>query len=227
MAVVRDDPAEIGAGLDFLTGMCDLVLTSGGLGPTHDDMTLTAIATKYSLNLIEDPTALEIVRRQYLHFYEQGVVDSPDMFPARKKMATIPYGAIPLDNRVGGAPGIRLELDGTVIICLPGVPSELKHIFEQEVVPWIRSNLAGTYYEEVVEFKIHDESVFAPFIDEVMKKHPGVYIKSMPKRYGTTNVLRVWVSARGDDFEQLKKLVQSAIHDLAHVSGVDVVDHQS
>jgi molybdopterin-biosynthesis enzyme MoeA-like protein len=67
---------------------------------------------------------------------------------------------------------------------------------------------------------MHDESSFAPAIDIVMKKHPGVYIKSMPKTYGTTKSLRVWVSARGEDLETITDLVENAIQSLEKETGL-------
>ncbi|MHA1770225.1 MAG: competence/damage-inducible protein A [Candidatus Thorarchaeota archaeon] len=227
LATVRDNLYEIASGIKFLAESADVVITSGGLGPTHDDMTLQAIAQLYNLDLIEDPEAAAIVKRQYLVLYEKGIVDSPDYIDSRRKMAMIPEGSQALDNQVGGAPGVRLDLDDVTIFSLPGVPSELKFIFDDSVAPWLEARIKSHYYEEVVEFQTHDESIFAPYIDQVMRKHHGVYIKSMPKRYGTTNVLRVWVSARGDDIEQLKKIVRYAIHDLTQVSGIDVKEDQS
>jgi molybdopterin-biosynthesis enzyme MoeA-like protein len=69
--------------------------------------------------------------------------------------------------------------------------------------------------ERIVEFEFRDESVFSPYIDSVMRKHEGVYIKSLPRKYGTTHVLRVWISARGINEEHLQGLVSDAIAILA------------
>jgi molybdenum cofactor synthesis domain-containing protein len=217
---VRDEIDEIGRALEFAMECCDVVITSGGLGPTHDDMTLKAIATALELETIENPDALKIVERQYKTLYERGIVQSADMTEARVKMAKIPKGAIPLDNRVGGAPGIRLEAGKSTIFSLPGVPSELKFIFEDSVAPWIAERVAQKFYEEIVEFGMHDESTFAPAIDVVMKKHPGVYVKSMPKTYGTSKTLRVWVSALGDDLNAVEQLVAEAIKSLEDTTGL-------
>ena len=164
---------------------CDVVITSGGLGPTHDDMTLKAIAISLGLEVSENADALAIVERQYKTLYEKGIVQSPDLTEAGIKMARIPESAVPLDNKVGGAPGVRLEAGNSTIFSLPGVQSELKFIFEDSVIPWISDRVSQKIFEQVVEFGMHDESTFTPAIDVVMKKHPGVYVKSMPKTYGT------------------------------------------
>ena len=217
---VRDEIEEIGKALEFLMEACDVIITSGGLGPTHDDMTLKAIAAALGIAVKEDPEALAIVERQYKVLFERGIVQSPDLTEARIKMARIPEGAVPLDNQVGGAPGVRLDVNDTTIFTLPGVPSELEFIFTDSVVPWISDRVVQKFFEQIVEFGMHDESTFAPAIDLVMKKHPGVYIKSMPKTYGTTKSLRVWVSARGEDLDTITNLVKKAILSLEEETGL-------
>ena len=64
---------------------------------------------------------------------------------------------------------------------MPGVPNELKDIWKGSVQSWLEENNSGLYYEEIVEFGITDESVFAPYVNTVMESHPSVWIKSMPK----------------------------------------------
>lgn len=217
---VRDEIEEIGKALQFVMETCDVVITSGGLGPTHDDMTLKAIAIALGLEISENTDALAIVERQYKTLHERGIVQSPDMTEARVKMARIPEGAVPLDNRVGGAPGVRLQAGNSTIFALPGVPSELKFIFDDSIIPWVSDRVTQKFYEQVVEFGMHDESTFAPAIDVVMKKHPGVYIKSMPKQYGTSRALRVWVSARGETLKEVTEIVKGAIRSLEEETGL-------
>lgn len=218
---VRDTISEIGNALDFLKNSCDVIITSGGLGPTHDDMTLKAIALNLGRSLVEDSKAAEIVKRQYKMLYEKGIVKAPDYTTSRRKMAFIPENSVPLDNTVGGAPGVRIDEGDTIIFCLPGVPKELKSIFDKSVIEWFEENSKANYFEKIVEFPERDESVFAPFIDRAMKSFPKVYIKSMPKTYGSSNVLRVWVSARGDNLTELKEIIAGAIAFLSRETGLE------
>ena len=220
LASVRDEIDEIGHALDFVRETCDVVLTSGGLGPTHDDMTLKALATKLGKKLVENPEAIGIIKRQYKTLHGKGIVQAPDITESRRKMAQLPEGAKALDNRVGGAPGVMIQDGDTTIFCLPGVPSELKFIFEDSVIPWLSDNVKRKFHQVLIEFGMRDESVFAPAIDVVMKKIPEVYIKSMPKKYGTSKTLRVWLSARGEDVSSLEKLVQNAISELEKAIGI-------
>ncbi|MFQ5833197.1 MAG: competence/damage-inducible protein A [Candidatus Thorarchaeota archaeon] len=221
LVAVRDNMHEIAEGLEFLLGACDVIITSGGLGPTHDDMTLGAIASALGLSLVENKDALAMVERQYKMLGEQGIVESSEITEPRKKMAMLPEGSIPLDNTVGGAPGVMIELAVTTIFCLPGVPAELKYVFSSSVEPWLEENATSKYIERIIEFLWKDESKFAPHIDTVMSKHEGVYIKSMPRRYGTTDILRVWVSARGSDETLLKELISKTIQSLTDEVGQD------
>ncbi len=221
---VRDELEEIGSGLDFLTDHCDVVVTSGGLGPTHDDMTLKAIASHLGLELEENPEALAIVERQYRLLHERGIISNGDLTESRRKMAHIPKGSVPLDNRVGGAPGVMLRVGKSTIFCLPGVPAELKDIWKSSVEPWLKNHVVGRYYQEIVEFEVIDESTFSPYIDEVMTEFPGIWIKSLPKRYGSTRVMRVWVSCRSDDEEEVKQKVKDAIKNLQSVSHARIRD---
>jgi molybdenum cofactor synthesis domain-containing protein len=219
-ALVRDEVEEIGHAIDFIKSHCDVIITSGGLGPTHDDMTLKAIAIHLDLKLVENPDAIEIIERQYETLHENGIVQVPDMTDSRRKMAQLPEGSKALDNRVGGAPGVMLQDGKTTIFCLPGVPSELEFIFKDSVLPWFSDNVTQRFLEQAVEFGFKDESVFAPAIDVVMKKVPGVWIKSLPKTYGTSKTLRVWISARGEDVSELDKLVKQAIQELEKTTGI-------
>jgi molybdenum cofactor synthesis domain-containing protein len=218
---VRDTLEEIAHGLDFLKNSCDVVITSGGLGPTHDDMTLKAIALYLKRNLVEDLLAESIVKRQYKMLHEKGIVETPDYTDNRRKMAFIPEKSEPLDNAVGGAPGVKIVEQEVTIFCLPGVPKELKSIFESSVKPWFEKKTQIKYYEKIVEFRERDESIFASYIERAMKKYPKVYIKSMPKTYGTSKTLRVWVSARGMKFSELQSIVEGAIDYLSKDSGLE------
>ena len=217
---VRDEINEISKALEFVRETCNIVITSGGLGPTHDDMTLKAIAKALGRELVEDKDAIEIIKRQYKILHEKEIVAAPNLTDARRKMAQLPEGAIPLDNQVGGAPGVRIHDSDTTIFCLPGVPAELNFIFDDSVLPWVKENVVQKFFEKLVVFELKDESVFAPAIDVVMKQIPSVYIKSLPKPYGTSRGIRVWVSSRGDDEAKVKKDVDSAITKLEEVTGI-------
>ena len=205
---VRDDTAEIAKAINRMhQDGIETVITTGGLGPTHDDMTLRGVAEAFELPMELNKKAYSIVERQYRHFYERGVVDTPEITDARRKMAVFPRGATPLDNMAGGAPGVLLDKGNISVVSLPGVPSELKWIFENQLKPILVQQVHGHYYEKIIHLNLRDESTLAPLIDEAMHTDPEVYIKSMVKPYGEAGI-RLWISAHGENPEEIKKRVE-------------------
>lgn len=178
MVSVDDDLEEISSGLSEILGRePDFVVVMGGLGPTPDDMTLKGISLGLGVRLKFNAEAVRLMKESYAQ--RQRVFA---MTPARRKMALLPYGAEPLPNRVGTAPGVRIERNGTVIFCLPGVPGEMKSIFRESVEPEIRKSL-GKLHRKAIRLKISGvfESVLAPVIAVELDRYPGTYIKSHPK----------------------------------------------
>jgi nicotinamide-nucleotide amidase len=189
----------------------EIIITTGGLGPTFDDKTLAGIAEATGNPLALHPEALAFVARRYQAFYAEGSVESPDITPSREKMAHVPQGSEPLDNPVGAAPAVFLRTSHGVIFALPGVPKEMQAIFEGEVLPRLREILgSGVYLEEGVKSGVGDESVLGELIDRVMKRIPGVYLKSKPTRFERGVDLEVVITAAGPDEGEVRTRVQEA-----------------
>ncbi len=179
ITTVDDDLGEIAAGLKgCMARRADFVVVVGGLGPTPDDMTLKGIALGIGRKLRLNTQALSLIRE---HYVKRNLGDI-EMTPARKKMATLPIGAEPVRNEEGTAPGVRLELDGTTVFCLPGVPSEMKSIFKESVEPQIAAEL-GVLHRKYISMKLEGiyESALAPMIEAELRRNPGAYIKSHPR----------------------------------------------
>ena len=205
---VRDDTHEIAQAIRrLLEDGCDIVFTTGGLGPTFDDMTHQGVAEAFSLPMELNDEALKIVTRQYREFHAKGIIETPEITESRRKMAVLPSGATPLDNKAGGAPGVLLRRGDAYIICLPGVPHELEWIFDNQLLPLLKRRVEGAYTEKMIHLPLRDESTLAPIVDEVMKEEPDVYIKSMVKPYGEKGI-RLWISARGRSQEEVRRRVE-------------------
>jgi nicotinamide-nucleotide amidase len=188
-----------------------VIITTGGLGPTFDDKTLGGIAEATGKPLALHAEALEIVTRRYKEFYDQGFVDDAAITPPREKMAYLPKGAEALDNPVGAAPAVFLKIPQGVIFALPGVPREMQAIFEQSVFPSLKEILGAEFYqEETVNTGLGDESVIAGMVDQVMKQVPGTYLKSKATAFGTGVELEVVITAAGADKEGIEKKVAAA-----------------
>jgi molybdenum cofactor synthesis domain-containing protein len=188
------------------------ILTTGGLGPTFDDKTLEGISKALNLPLEIHKKALEMIEKKYQQYVEKGLVEKAELTSPRIKMATLPKGASPLPNPVGTAPGVLLKQDDTTIIALPGVPSEMKAIFNKEVAPLIKSASKGvTFYETSISVTGIMESDIAPLIDKTMHDNPYVYIKSHPHRGEGTPHLELHLSTTARNSNTAKKHVSRAL----------------
>jgi nicotinamide-nucleotide amidase len=109
----------------------DVVITSGGIGPTEDDLTREIVAEATGRQLVLDPDLLQQIEER---FRKRGFI----MTKNNEKQAYIPAGAIPVENPNGTAPSFIVEDPRGLIMCLPGVPFEMKWLFENRVIPYLR-----------------------------------------------------------------------------------------
>jgi nicotinamide-nucleotide amidase len=212
IVIPDDDVAAIAQEIktSFQNG-AQIIVTTGGLGPTFDDKTLGGIAEATNRPLSLHAKALEIVTRRYREFYDQGFVDAAAITPPREKMAYLPQGSEALDNPVGTAPAVFLKIPEGAIFALPGVPKEMKEIFELAVFPRLKEILGAEFYqEEIVNTGLGDESVIAGMIDQVMKQVPGTYLKSKATSFGKGVELEVVITVAGADKQGIEKKVQEA-----------------
>lgn len=214
--VLRDEHAviasEIRAAMDRGS---DVIFTSGGLGPTADDLTLTAIAAGVGVAVHLHDKALHMVRDRYDELAARGILTQGGLNPAREKMAWLPEGAEPLDNLGGTAPGVLLQIGKTSIISLPGVPSELKAIFNSSLQPFLRRTFSGgTALMRTITVRCNDESIMEPVLSRVVQDHPLVYIKSLARTLGETPELDISLTAVGAEDASLATLLDSALQDL-------------
>jgi molybdopterin-biosynthesis enzyme MoeA-like protein len=123
-----------------------------------------------------------MVKAKYKEYAKTCHIPEGEMTPPKVKMATLPEGTQAILNPVGTAPGVRVDVDGTVLIVLPGVPKEMEAIFEASVAPLLRQAAGDVGFFELSIYADNImESVLAPFIDKVMHDNPIIYIKSHPK----------------------------------------------
>jgi nicotinamide-nucleotide amidase len=145
-ATLGDDLDENVQAIRFALGRADLIVTSGGLGPTQDDLTREALAVVAGVPLVEDAGSLEAIASMFAR--------RNWTMPERNRVqALLPRGAEALPNRVGTAPGLWMRIGERVIACLPGVPHEMKIMFDEQLVPRLRE--LGVASRVIVERKIN------------------------------------------------------------------------
>ncbi|GAB6281739.1 MAG: competence/damage-inducible protein A [Ignavibacterium sp.] len=131
ISVVGDDENAIISELDYALSKLaenDIVITTGGLGPTNDDITFMAIAKYFNCNLVLNNEVLESIKQRFKKL-------DRTITPSNEKQAYIPEVAIPLINRFGTAPGLWIEHNDKILISLPGVPSEMEMMMKEQVIP--------------------------------------------------------------------------------------------
>jgi len=205
---VQDNEAEIRWALKSVLGLCDIIVLSGGLGPTFDDITVLSFAREVGVPLVRD-------EETYIRIKEKAEKRGLQMTEEREKMALIPDGARTITNIVGSAPGIEFNAKGTRVFILPGVPEEMRSMLES-----IRNKIKlrdSFYEEESITIKGVFEASLAPFVKKLMNSHgDAVYIKTHP---GTSKegepVLEVEVSSKSDDQAKAKEIVRSILNEIA------------
>ena len=181
--VVRDDLDQISSALcEALERKSNWVIVTGGLGPTFDDMTLEGVAIALNRKLVVNKKGLGYLNYSYERFRARGVLRSYELTRERKKMVLMPEHSKALPNPVGTAPGVMLQEDKIVVICLPGVPAEMQAIMKDSVMPEIIKKIGSHYFcEGILEVSNIIESSVAPIIMKIMAANSSSYIKSHPR----------------------------------------------
>jgi len=216
-ALVRDEHeaivAEVRSALDRAP---ELIITTGGLGPTGDDITMQAVAEATARPIELHSEGLAMVQARYQDLVEKGYLKDATLTEARKKMAYLPHGAVAIRNPVGTAPAAVLELGGSILVSLPGVPEEMKGIFEETLPPVLQRIFGESYYEEKSVIALcGDESSLAPVLAKVVEAHPEVYIKSRARRYGAEVRILITLSLAGEEREVVERSLAAALESLS------------
>lgn len=205
-----------------------LILT-GGLGPTFDDKTFQGIAAALNQKLVINQEALEMVKARMVEYFtkHQLPVDM-EMTPPRVKMATFPENTEPVDNPIGTAPGLRVEVGSTTLFSLPGVPREMEAIFTQTIAPEIKKAVGGcAFCQRSLFVEGIGESRLAPLIDKVMTDCEGVYIKSHPLTSNNGPLVELHLTMVATQVAEPERLLAEAVDELATLirqSGASVQD---
>ncbi len=181
ITVIQDDIEEIGKCIcEAISRKPNFIVTTGGLGPTFDDKTFEGIAKALNRKLELNLTALAIVKQKCIEYAKKRQLSTEiELTPPRVKMATFPAATEVVNNPIGTAPGMRVEVAGTVLFALPGVPSEMEAIFIESIAPLLRQALGDKcFWEKSMFVENIMESYLAPLIDQVMIANEGIYIKS-------------------------------------------------
>jgi nicotinamide-nucleotide amidase len=217
MFSISDNEDHIINTLKNLQNKVDVVIITGGLGPTKDDITKKTFCKYFEDTLIYDANVLQHVTELIENFYKRPISQ------INKDQALVPTKAKVLFNKMGTAPGIWMEKDKTVFISLPGVPYEMKYLIEEEVVP----SLIQKYDRPFIVHKTimtygKGESLLAEEIEDWEDNLPTfVKLAYLP----SPGRVRLRLTARGSDEEKLKSEIANQILELNKLIAKDIVGY--
>lgn len=177
MMSVGDSESSIAKGLDYMLEVSDAVIVTGGLGPTADDITTTSIAKVFGLKLYTDEVVLERIKERFEKINLKWTENNA-------KQALFPEGAEIIDNPVGSACGFYLERGAKIVTVLPGVPSEIKWMLPEGLIPilrWKFNESEKTAIRKTIKIFGPTESTVDEEIAQLDLALPGVSIGFYPR----------------------------------------------
>ncbi len=195
-SVVGDNPARLSAELDAAFSVCDLVLLTGGLGPTYDDLTKQTVAAWFGKKLVFDEEQARLIRTS---FENRGL----PMTENNLQQAMLPEGCVVLNNPNGTAPGCILEGKGKAAILMPGPPREMLPMLQGPVLDWLQRRTNGVYVSRVLNFFGIGESALENELREEIERMENPTVAP----YASPSEVRLRITARGADESACRALI--------------------
>jgi nicotinamide-nucleotide amidase len=216
-SVVGDDRAELAAALGEARARHQVVILTGGLGPTEDDLTREVVAEQLGLPLDEDPTIVAAIERR---FASRGW----RMPEANRRQAQVPRGAAVLANPHGTAPGLWIEHGGSIVVLLPGPPREMKPMMSGEVRERLAARASGPrLLRRTIRVAGRSESA----VDERVKPIYMVWLSTTPAIKTTilasAGQVELHLSTRAPDAASGTARLDAAVLELERALGPDLV----
>ncbi|PMB07915.1 competence/damage-inducible protein A [Fischerella thermalis CCMEE 5205] len=210
--VVGDNPERLKHVIEIASQRSEILIFTGGLGPTPDDLTCETIADFFNTPLVERPEIIEDIARKYAQRGRQ-------MTPSNRKQALIPKGAEILPNPTGTAPGIIWQPQpGLTIFTFPGVPSEMQRMWEETAVPYLRNLGWGkeTIYSRMLKFWGIPESALAEKVAAYLNlTNPTV------APYASKGEVKLRISAKAATEAAAQELIAPVHKQLQDIAGLD------
>lgn len=203
---IGDDSQAIRDTVTSSLAKTDVVIMTGGLGPTKDDITKKIICDIFQRELVMDEPTLQHVTEI---FASRGM----DLTETNRQQALVPKDCTVLSNPLGTAPGLWIEQDSKVLIALPGVPFEMEKLIKDEVMPRLEAHKKDQHaiLHRVLQCTNISESGLSDLLENFEKQLPAeLKLAYLPK----PGIIRLRLTARGDDKESLKTLLDQHFSEL-------------
>ena len=209
--VVGDNPVRVLETFERAFERSDLVITSGGLGPTQDDLSKEMGAKYFGVSLKEDAEARAHIER-YMHRLGRQITEN------NWKQALLPEGSIALYNHNGTAPGFILTKDERTLIMLPGPPSELIPMFDEQVLPYLRS-LSD---EVMISRTLHICGVGESAVESMLAEKIQQMTNPTLAPYAKEGIVDLRITAKAENEEQAMKMIRPVEEEIRAIFGKQV-----
>jgi nicotinamide-nucleotide amidase len=194
--VVGDNPERLKAAYNFALSRADVVITTGGLGPTKDDLTKEIAAEYFNKKLILDNKSLE----EIIKFFKK---INRELSENNKKQAYFPEGCIIMENHNGTAPGCIIEENNKIAVLLPGPPKEMIPMLNEGVIPYLKKFQEGTLISKVLRITGIGESSVDNIIGYIIDRQMNPTVAP----YAKDNEVILRLTAKANDEETAYKLI--------------------
>jgi len=188
----------------------DLIITTGGLGPTEDDITYQVIAKTLNLKLIKYPEAEENLKIFFKKI-------NKTISPSNLKQAYLPVGAKIIINQYGTAPAMILEKDDKIICSFPGVPYEMKRLIEENLIPYLKEKFPPSMIKKSKILKI--TGLGEASVNELIRDYINKETNFSFGIYASPEDIQVQVTTQAPSEKEVEKLLQSSVNQLTKILG--------
>lgn len=210
--VVGDNEQRLSEALKTALGRADIVILSGGLGPTEDDLTKETAARVLNRQLVMN----EDCKAQIAAYFEKRGVANPT--ENNWKQAMIPEGAIVMENRNGTAPGVIIREGESHVILLPGPPLEMMPMFEEFAVPYLNEIEPGIIFSQTVKICGISESKAETMVKDLIGSQSNPTIAT----YAKTGEVHIRVTAKAENEKEARKLIKPVVKELKNRFGYNI-----
>ena len=210
ISAVSDNPESLLSTLKLAFQRSDLIITTGGLGPTEDDITYQTIARALNLKLIKYPEAEKNLKK-ILHKIKI------EVSPSNLKQVYLPEGAKIIINQYGTAPAMILEKDNKIICSFPGVPHEMKNLIEENLIPYLKEKFPPYMIKKSKTLKI--TGLGESSVNELIRDYINKQTNFTFGIYANPEDIQVQVIAQAPSEKEAEKLLQYSVNQLTKVLG--------
>lgn len=210
---ISDTRDEIISAIEEASKRADLILMTGGLGPTNDDVTKSTLAEHYNSSLVFHQETYDNIERIFNHL-------NRTVSEVNRQQAFIPDQCEPLHNKFGTAPGMWFEREDYILVCMPGVPYEMKSIMREGVLPKLEHKRSDILEYKTIVVSGIPESIISEKISDVEANLPtGIKIAYLPNFH----IVRLRITGRGTNHQAVLEGIDETIEKITAIVGDHII----